>query len=1097
MARIVQLSTGSGNSIQNMTKEEQRENIRILPDLLLNNPEELKYVDKDLLKEHDELYLAAVSTDQFAIADVPFDVQERHPEMSLSAIKRTPTLLKHIPETIMKDNLHVLETCAFNVGSCIEFIPREVAVLSGTIYDNAVRSDGMSLEYIPPDIQLQRPRLAVEALKETPACAEFVNPELYETSPEVCMAAVRSDGMNLSMIPYRMQEENPRIAEEAIGKNRSAVIYASPSFQEKNLGLLRNALRHHPDRVEEMDWGFLSAHPDLIEVVVGKDGLLLELFPEDYLEAHPKIVDRAIRENGAALYFISASMQDKASDAITFALSKNAYILPQIHKDALLHHPEFTVQFRRSRAISLPEVAAQEMAKLREGADPDCNDILICLEIDPCETVGILQEKKRDIGSDLNRILNGNVLSHLPSREKILFVIDRLSSLTKSGFLPKAPVLDVLLRLPKEKFDAFDKKKWFRIAQNPIWERDPVTLRSLMLLSFAAGMYEPDPRLSSKGQSFLESITRMRGIFTINAPKKKEESISEEIKELLQNAVTSGILEVTKEPYRLKLNHSAQRKAAANIAINIWRENYSKMILKGKSGSNSTKENALKKLKNTIQEDIRQAHFPETVYASEKEEIFQAEDSFKSAYGRAILLGMYRQEDEETIICRVKPNLSRKQNTELCVLLNKIPQHLLTYNGITANRLHQMADSMQPEYASSLAAFLSGHREKLLEYGCDISYIQRVFPSASRRYMDDARHHMRKGHLIPPEKMTFKELIRYTTPGKYQPPQGIDPEVIFNASFVSNLYNYSQSGFEKVCDLAQQAANRTESSIPQVEGSCGAYRYKVIPLSDISALQFGMKLSCCQQLSGAGESCMIHSMTSVNGRVLYLYDSDERAVYGSWIWRNGEVLCADNIEGRSRTIGGDQVIQEDVMECYRDWAKKEIAASQETETNSRGILRVTFGSGYSDLSTAGFEPDSENRYPLEQVAYIHDSRSQFVIAKADEDVIQEKRHFADETPCIYKDNPEITPMFQPEVAETSAYASHGESKRESEISEAQQYLHMTDMEDPAYPGMPTVQTDHQLYVFKRTCEFLERTGTARIQEKEETRLAKKEQKTRG
>ena len=1094
MARIVSLQDENGNSISNMTREEQRKNIENLPDILLNNPEELKYVDEDILKEHDELYLAAVSSDQFAIADVPYEVQMRHPEMSLSAIKRTPTLLKHIPAEIMKANLSVLETCAFNVGSCIEFIPPKVAVLSDRIYDNAVRSDGMSIEFIPYDVQLQRPNLVVEAMKETPACGIYVNPKVFEISLEACIAAVKADGMNLSLIPYQMQESHPQIAEDAVSGNRNAIIYATPVFQEKNIGMLRNVLRHHPDRIEELDWEFLSGHPDLSEVAASKDGLLLELFPEEYLEEHPKIVDAGIRQNGAAIYFISPTMQDKTAPAITYALSKNAYLLPQIHKYALALHPEFKVQYRRTRALSLPEVAAEEMKKLRQSDGPDENDILICLEIDPCETAGILQEKKRDIGQDLNRILNGNVLSHLPSREKILFVIDRLNSLIKEGFMPKAPVLDVLMRLPKDKFEAFDKKKWFRIAQNPIWERDPVTLRSLMLLSFASGMYEPDPRLGSKGQSFLESFTRMRGIFTINAPKMGETGLSEEVKGLIQDAVSSGILEVTKEPYKWKLNHCVQSKAAGRIADILWEDNHFWRMLKGETGK-AVRKGDLQTLKNTLLEDIKQAHLPETVYSSEEEEILGNVQDLKSSYGRAILCGLYRKERTETTVCRVKPNLSRKQNTQLCVLLNKIPQHLLTYNGITATRLHQMADSIQPEYASSLAAFLSGHREKVLEYGCDISYIQRVFPSAAKRYMDDARHHMRKGHLIPPEKMTFKELLRYTTPGKYKAPTGIDPDVLFNASFVSNLYNYSQHGFERVCDIAQQAANRTASSIPQVEGECGAYRYKVIPLSDISALQFGMKLSCCQQLDGAGESCMIHSMTSVNGRVLYLYDADERAVFGSWIWRNGEVLCADNIEGRSRTIGGDRVIQSDVMDCYKDWAKKEIEASQAAENNSRGILRVTFGSGYSDLSTAGFEPDHENRYPLEHVSYIHDSRHQFVIAKADEDVIQEKRRFADETPCIYEDNPEITPMFQPEVAEDDAYAGERAEKKESAISEAQQYLHMTDMEDPDYPGMPTVQTDRQPYTFKRTCEFLERASAARLQEKAAKKQAKKTLKT--
>ena len=1096
MARVVNLLEESSNSILDMTKEEQEKNIYILPEILQKHPEELEHVDKDILKRHDELYLAAVSADQFAISKVPPEVQLRHPEMPLSAIRKTPTLLRYLPEQIMKDNLKVLETCAFNVGSCIEYIPASVAALSDRIYDNAVRSDGMSLEFIPFDIQLQRPDLVASALKDTPASGQFANPKVFEVSKEACLAAVRSDGMNLSLIPAAMQSAHEEIISEAMSKTRNAIIYAEPGFQAKNLGILRSVLRNHPDRIEDLSWDLLSAHPDLIETAVKKDGLLLELFPEEYLNDHPRIADAAIRQNGAAVYFTSASMQDKVSGAIVYALSKNPYMLSQIDPGVVRKHPEFTVQYRRSRVLSMPEVSREEMSKLGKDVADD-NDILICLEADPCQCAGILQEKKSDIKTIIERIQNGKILPCLPDNEKIRFILNRMSSLLKEDFLPKAQVLDVLMRLPEDKFKLFDKKKWFRIAQNPIWERDPITLRSLMLLSFACGMYESDPRLSSKGQSFMESITRMRNIFTIDIPNPDSGDLPKEVKDLIKKAADNGIIEVANETYRWKLIHCPQSKSAERAAEIIWRDKaLSCMIVKGKNTDLSNKKDGYQKLKKAVLEDIKKTQFPETVFESEESEILYGEDNIQKAYSRALLSGAYEKENTHTLICRVKPNLSRKQNAELCALLNAIPQDILTYNGITAQKLHQMADSVLPEYASSFTAFLSGHREKLLEYGCDISYIQRVFPSASKRYMDDARHHMRKGRLIPPEKMTFKELIRYTTPGSYNSPQGVDPDVLFNASFVCNLYNYSQKDFEKVCDLAQQAANRTASSIPQVEGECGAYRYKVIPLSDISALQFGMKLSCCQQLSGAGESCMIHSMTSVNGRVLYLYDSDERAVFGSWIWRNGEVLCADNIEGRSRTIGGDHVIQADVMDCYKDWARKEIAASQEAETETRGILRVTFGSGYSDLSTSGFEPDRENRFPLERVEYIHDSRNQFVIASADEDTIREKRRLPDETPCIYEDNPEITPLFQPEVAETYAYAGEGGRRENQRHSEAQEHLHMTDLEDPSHPGIPTIMTDRQIYGFKKTSEAIERARDSRIQAKNELKQAKKAKKTR-
>lgn len=1097
MARVVHLSGEENISIQEMTAKEQRENPQKLFAILNDHPEELKYIDPGILKEHEELYLEAVRADAFAIAHVPSDVQKRHPEIALHAIRRTPTLLKYVPKEIMRENLEALETCAFNVGSCIEYIPPEIAALDDRIYENAVRSDGMSLEFIPYEAQLKNPGLVADAMAETSSCGPFVNPAVFEASVEACIASVKADGMNLLHIPPHMQKEHPEIIDEAVSATRTAVIYAERGYQEKNVGMIRSVLRHHPDLIEEMDWEFLSKHPDLIETAVKKDGTLVELFPEDYLEKHPKIPDAAIRQRGESLYYLSARLQDMASGAILFALSKNPYLLQQINPSALALHPEFTLQYTRSRAGTMTEVAREKLRELQEKEEITDDEILLCLETNPCRTAGILQGRKENIKERLENIKNGKMLPLLPANERINFIITRLEHLLKTGFLPKEEVLDVLMHLPEEQFKSFDKKKWFRIAQNPIWDRDPVILRSLMLLSFASGMYERDPRLSSKGQSFMESITRMRSIFSIDITP--EERLPEDLLSLIHKAQESGIIEVTQEQYRYSLIHCTQKEAAENAVqaiLHLQDPTLPKIVAYGTETTTGRKKDKARKLEKAVAGDIKKIHFPEHVFESEAEALTGMDRTSGREYAKAFLLSLYEKNETNSLVCRIKPNLSRKQNADLCALLNAIPQEWLTYTGITANRIHQMVDSVKPEYSSTLAAFLSGHREKLMEYGSDISYIQRVFPSASKRYMDDARHHMQKGHLIPPEKMSFLELVRYTTPGRYVSPPGIDPDVLYNASFVSNLYNYAQSDFERVCEITQKAADRQASSIPQVEGECGAYRYKVIPLGDISALQFGMKLSCCQQMDGAGESCMIHSMTSDNGRVLYLYDSDERAVYGSWIWRNGEVLCADNIEGRSRTIGGDRVIQDDVMECYRDWAKKEIAASQETETTSRGILRVTFGSGYSDLSTSGFARDTEDRYPIEEVAYIHDSRTQYVIAKADEDTIQRKRSLPDTTPCIYVDNPAITPLFQPEEAETNAYAGSYEDREKPAMTNAQQYLHMTDLEDPAHPGLPTVMTEHQIYSFHRTIDLLEKWTTARAQEREQAKQEKRAHKTR-
>ena len=81
-----------------------------------------------------------------------------------------------------------------------------------------------------------------------------------------------------------------------------------------------------------------------------------------------------------------------------------------------------------------------------------------------------------------------------------------------------------------------------------------------------------------------------------------------------------------------------------------------------------------------------------------------------------------------------------------------------------------------------------------------------------------------------------------------------------------------------------------------IELKTGKYYYELLRLDDPRAMSVGFESDCCQALDHAAESCMEHSMVSKNGRVFIITNEKNELVAQSWVWRNKNVLCFDNIE---------------------------------------------------------------------------------------------------------------------------------------------------------------------------------------------------------
>ena len=235
--------------------------------------------------------------------------------------------------------------------------------------------------------------------------------------------------------------------------------------------------------------------------------------------------------------------------------------------------------------------------------------------------------------------------------------------------------------------------------------------------------------------------------------------------------------------------------------------------------------------------------------------------------------------------------------------------------------------------------------------------------------------------------LTMDLAISYVENNKYENVQVGNEDL----AVVSQIAGYSQNDVNTLQDIYNYGKQRVFSSIPRVESTYLDYEYEILRLDDPLALAIGTLTDCCQALGDVAESCMQHSMVSKDGRVFVVKDKEGNIIAQSWVWRNGNVLCFDNIEVPDRQMRAsgvkrgheDDGIRNDftdkVLEVYKKCAKElmEIDKKKYLELLDKGIItkedydrmvlkKVTIGEGYSNIkgSFSTLKKDSNIQRPL-------------------------------------------------------------------------------------------------------------------------------------
>lgn len=150
----------------------------------------------------------------------------------------------------------------------------------------------------------------------------------------------------------------------------------------------------------------------------------------------------------------------------------------------------------------------------------------------------------------------------------------------------------------------------------------------------------------------------------------------------------------------------------------------------------------------------------------------------------------------------------------------------------------------------------------------------------------------------------------------------------------------------KTLIIHDQILTRTASTIPRVTGNKGEYSYEIIRLHDMEGLTVGNQTDCCFTVCGASASSLNHATTSPNGRIFVIRKNNQLIAH-SWLWRNGDTLCFDNIEVAKK------ITSVDFFDVYLQAISEILDISQTTESPSQCLKNITIGRNSFDKPVDG------------------------------------------------------------------------------------------------------------------------------------------------
>ena len=165
----------------------------------------------------------------------------------------------------------------------------------------------------------------------------------------------------------------------------------------------------------------------------------------------------------------------------------------------------------------------------------------------------------------------------------------------------------------------------------------------------------------------------------------------------------------------------------------------------------------------------------------------------------------------------------------------------------------------------------------------------------------------------------------------------LEPEYLDLKPYITYIGN-SELAISNVKNYYLDMKERFYATIPQVMGDYQGYHYEMLSTSDPFALAVGKLTHCCFRIDGAAQTSLIYNMLHPDNRIFCVW-KDHVLVAQSWVWRNGNTICFDNIE----CITKDRVDSEVWFGCYEEATKQIYEASYQKESKKHRIKLITLG----------------------------------------------------------------------------------------------------------------------------------------------------------
>ena len=183
----------------------------------------------------------------------------------------------------------------------------------------------------------------------------------------------------------------------------------------------------------------------------------------------------------------------------------------------------------------------------------------------------------------------------------------------------------------------------------------------------------------------------------------------------------------------------------------------------------------------------------------------------------------------------------------------------------------------------------------------------------------------------------FLKSDEITLPPKYYRLEGLFKFIGCNSRII-----------QETLKLHDEILKKTSSTIPRITDKYENYEYEIMEYDDFESITVGNKTDCCFTVLGAGYECLKHALTNKNGRV-FVVKKDNQIIAHSWLWRNGNLLCFDNIE-ISKSLN-----ETDFLDIYIEASKQIVEISCCHEGIQNGITNVTLGFTNFDKKILGLE----------------------------------------------------------------------------------------------------------------------------------------------